>query len=205
MKVRIKICGITRAEDLEVLLRLQVDALGLVFHQPSSRCLAFKEAHALSRLAEGRILRVGVFLDAAAEVVRGAVAQVGLDVLQFHGGEDRAFCAGFGLPYMKAVPMAGPVDAAAWRRRFPDACALLLDAGAGGGQTFDWRHWPAAPVGNCVLAGGLGPHNVAAAVRRLKPWGLDVSSGVEGVRKGVKDAAKITEFVMEARRAAAGE
>ena len=203
MTVRIKICGITRAEDLEVLLRLRVDALGLVFYQPSSRCLAFEEAHELSRLAQGRILRVGVFLDAAAEVVRGAVAEVGLDVLQFHGGEDRAFCAGFGLPYMKAVPMAGPVDAAAWRRRFPDACALLLDAGAGGGQTFDWRHWPANPVGNCVLAGGLDPSNVASAVRRLSPWGVDVSSGVEGAGKGVKDAAKVTEFVMEARRAAA--
>ena len=204
MSVKIKICGITQAEDLEVLLRLGVDAMGLVFYEPSPRCLSVEGAQALSGLAEGRILRVGVFLDAAAESVRGAVAQVGLDLLQFHGDEDPAFCAGFGLPYMKAVPMAGPVDAAAWRRRYADACALLLDAGFGHGETFDWRHWPAEPPCNCVLAGGLGPHNVAGAVRRLNPWGLDVSSGVEGPVKGLKDVEKMTEFVRQARRAAAG-
>lgn len=204
MTVRIKICGITRAEDMEALLRLEVEAMGLVFYKPSPRCLSFEDARALSALAAGRILRVGVFLDAAAELVRGAVALVGLDLLQFHGDESPAFCAGFGLPYMKAVPMAGPVDAAAWRRRYPDACALLLDAGFGHGETFDWRHWPAEPPCNCVLAGGLGPRNVAGAVRRLNPWGLDVSSGVEGPVKGLKDVGKMTEFVREARHAAAG-
>ena len=204
MAVKIKICGVTRAEDLEVLLHLGVEAMGLVFYEPSPRCLAFADARRLSLLARGRVLRVGVFLDAAAEAVRDAVAQVGLDLLQFHGDEDPAFCAGFGLPYMKAVPMAGPVDAAAWRQRYPDACALLLDAGFGHGETFDWRHWPASPPCNCILAGGLGPHNVSGAVKRLSPWGLDVSSGVEGSVKGLKDADKMTEFVMEARRAAAG-
>ncbi len=206
MSVRIKICGLTRAEDVEAALGLGVDAIGLVFAPISSRRLDLPAAQALSAQARGRTSRVGVFVDEEAASVRAAIAQVGLDALQFHGQEDAAYCASFGLPYLKAVQVSGPVDEAGLRRRFPNACALLLDAGAGGGgQPFDWRHWPCAPTGRCVLAGGLAPHSVGQAVRTLKPWGVDVSSGVEGPHKGVKDADRMKAFVEEARRAANGQ
>ncbi len=205
MPLKIKICGITRAEDLEVLVRLEVDAVGLMFAEKSPRRLALEEARPLSELAQGRILRVGVFADAKPAAVQAAIDAVGLDALQFHGQEDAAYCAAFGLPYLKAFRVRGAVDESALRQRYADACALLLDAGAGGGQPFDWRHWPEAPSGPCILAGGLGPSNVGRAVRWLKPWGVDASSGVEGARKGVKDAAKMMDFVTEARHAAAGQ
>ena len=205
MALKIKICGITRSEDLEVLMRLKVDAVGLMFAESSPRRLALEDARRLSEQARGRIARVGVFADAEPAAVWTAIDEVGLDALQFHGQEDAACCSAFGLPYLKAVRVSGAVDEAALRQGYPDACALLLDAGAGGGQAFDWRHWPANPSGRCMLAGGLGPDNVGRAVRLLRPWGVDVSSKVEGTRKGVKDAEKMTEFVTEARRAAAGE
>ena len=206
MALKIKICGITQAEDLDVLLRLEVDAVGLMFAQRSPRRLSLGDARRLSEQARGQVARVGVFADAQPAAVRTAIDEVGLDVLQFHGQEDAAYCCSFGLPYMKAVRVSGAVDEAALRQSYPDACALLLDAGpGGGGKAFDWRHWPAEPTGPCMLAGGLGPSNVGRAVRSLRPWGVDVSSKVEGARKGIKDAGKMTEFVMEARRAAAGE
>ncbi|MCY4343500.1 MAG: phosphoribosylanthranilate isomerase [Gammaproteobacteria bacterium] len=204
MALKIKICGITRAEDLEVLARLKVDAVGLMFAEGSPRRLALADARRLSRQAQGCMTRVGVFADAEPAAVRAAIDQVGLDALQFHGQEDAAYCAAFGLPYLKAFRVCGAVDEGALRQRYADACALLLDAGAGGGEPFDWRHWPSESSGPCVLAGGLGPGNVGHAVRLLKPWGVDASSGLEGARKGVKDAEKMIEFVAEARHAAAG-
>ncbi len=205
MALKIKICGITRSEDLEVLMRLKVDAVGLMFAESSPRRLALEDAQRLSEQARGHVLRVGVFADVKPADVRAAIDEVGLDVLQFHGQEDAAYCAAFGVPYLKAIKVRGTVDEAVLRGRYPDACALLLDAGGGGGEAFDWRHWPANPSGPCMLAGGLGPDNVGRAVRLLRPWGVDVSSKVEGAQKGIKDAGKMTEFVTEARRAAAGE
>ncbi|MCZ0941788.1 MAG: phosphoribosylanthranilate isomerase [Gammaproteobacteria bacterium] len=205
MALKIKICGITRVEDLEVLVRLKVDAVGLMFAEESPRRLALADARRLSEQAQGRIARVGVFADAEPAAVRAAIDHVGLDALQFHGQEDAAYCAAFGLPYLKGFKVTGAVDEGALRQRYADACALLLDAGAGGGEPFDWRHWPDQPSGPCILAGGLGPDNVGGAVGLLKPWGVDASSGVEGARKGVKDTVKMKEFVAEARHAAAGE
>ncbi len=202
MSVRVKVCGITRADDMEHLLGLGVDAVGMMFAEGSPRRLSFDEARPLSQLAAGRIVRVGVFANAEAGTVQAAINQVGLDALQFHGAEEPTYCASFGLPYLKAVIVSGPVAEAALRRRFADACAILFDAGSGGGRTFAWRHWPADPVGKCILAGGLGPENVGRALAQLRPWGVDVSSGVEGPVKGVKDAAKIKQFVLEVQRAA---
>lgn len=191
---------------MEAALSLDVDAIGLMFAPASPRRLDLPAAQALSAQACGRASRVGVFVDEKAAFVRAAIDQVGLDALQFHGQEDAAYCASFGLPYLKAVRVSGPVDEAGLRRRFPNACALLLDAGAGGGgQPFDWRHWPDAPRVPCILAGGLAPHNVGQAVRTLKPWGVDVSTGVEGPHSGEKDADKMKAFVAEARRAASGQ
>ena len=209
MPVKIKICGITRAEDAETLLRLRVDALGLVFYEPSPRCLSLDAAQALSRLVAGRLWRVGVFVDAPRPTVQRAVDEVGLDVLQFHGAEAPDFCASFGLPYLKSVSMDAAADAQALGRRHPQALAMLLDAPAPGhhggiGQSFDWRRWPQRPAFNCMLAGGLKPGNVRQAVRRLRPWGVDVSSGVEAEAPGIKDAGKLRRFVAEVRSADLG-
>jgi len=209
LAVKIKICGITRAEDAETLIRLRVDAMGLVFYEPSPRYVNRHVAEALSRIAESRVLRVGVFVDASQSIVQTLIDEVGLDALQFQGSEGPAYCASFGLPYLKAVRVSGPVDHKALERRFAAARALLLDASVPGlpggtGHRFDWNQWPVKPSLNYMLAGGLTPRNVHAAIDRLQPWGVDVSSGVEGDTKGVKEAHRVQRFVEEVRRAPAG-
>ncbi len=200
--VRIKVCGVTRAQDLELLLELGVDAVGLMFWPQSARFLQRAEARALSRLAEGHILRVGVFMDAQPRGVREVLEEVDVDVLQFHGRETPDVCAGFGLPWVKAVQVSAPVQLLSLTRQYQGASALMLDGGAGEGRVFDWRRWPQDAAGRrLILAGGLNPDNVAEAVRRLRPWGVDVSTGVESAR-GVKDADLIRRFVEETRLAA---
>lgn len=209
MAVKVKICGITRAEDAETLVRLGVDALGLIFYEPSPRYVCPDDARDLSRVVEGELLRVGVFVDAPAATVEEAVEQVGLDVLQFQGTETPAYCASFGLPYLRAFRVEGAFDHEAVEARYPGALAIHLDASvpglAGGtGQRFDWERWPERPRLNYMLAGGLTPENVRGAIERLRPWGVDVSTGVEGPVKGIKDSDKMSLFVEEVRRAEIG-
>ncbi len=209
MSVKIKICGITRVQDAEALVRLHVDALGLVFYEPSPRYVNRETASELSRVVAGRMLRIGVFVDAPGATVRSLIEGVGLDALQFQGGESPAFCASFGLPYLKALRVSGPIDHRGLEQRYARALAILLDASvpglAGGtGHSFDWRQWPERPALNYMLAGGLTPGNVRAAVERLRPWGVDVSSGVESGVKGSKEAGKMQRFVEEVRRAEIG-
>ena len=209
MSVQIKICGITRIEDAETLTRLRVDALGLVFHEPSPRYVSHDMARELSRAVQGDVLRVGIFVDSPAAAVQDTVEQVGLDILQFQGAETPAFCASFGLPYMKALRVSGPVDHGALEKRYSGALAILLDASVPGipggtGHRFDWDQWPERPGLNYMLAGGLTPDNVRQAVARLRPWGVDVSSGVESPVQGIKEAGKIRRFVEEVRRAETG-
>ncbi|MDE0365891.1 MAG: phosphoribosylanthranilate isomerase [Gammaproteobacteria bacterium] len=209
MSVKIKICGITRAEDAETLVRLGVDALGLVFYPPSPRYVCPEKAGELSRAVEGKLLRVGVFVDAPAATVGEAVERVGLDVLQFQGAETPDFCASFGLPYLRAFRVAGTFDHEAVEARYPEALAIHLDASVPGlpggtGHRFNWRQWPERPGLNYMLAGGLTPENVGTAVERLRPWGVDVSTGVESPVKGVKDAGRMSRFVAEVRRAEIG-
>ena len=209
MAVKIKICGITRTEDAEMLVRLGVDALGLVFYEPSPRYVCPDEARELSRTVEGQVMRVGVFVDAPAAAVGEAIEQVGLDVLQFQGAESPAYCASFGLPYMRALRVEGTVDHEAMEATYCRALAILLDASVPGlpggtGHRFDWAQWPERPGLNYMLAGGLTPENVRGAVERLRPWGVDVSSGVESPVKGIKEAHKMSRFVEEVRRAEIG-
>ena len=206
MSVQIKICGITRIEDAETLIRLHVDALGLVFHEPSPRYVSRDMARELSRAVQGNVLRVGIFVDSPAAAVQDTIEQVGLDILQFQGAETPAFCASFGLPYMKALRVSGPVDHGALEKRYSGALAILLDASVPGlpggtGHRFDWDQWPERPGLNYMLAGGLTPDNVRRAVARLRPWGVDVSSGVESAVKGIKEAGRMRRFVEEVRRA----
>ena len=209
LSVKIKICGITRVQDAEALVRLRVDALGLVFYEPSPRYVNRDIARELSQVAVGHMLRVGVFVDASPDTVQSLIEQVGLDALQFQGAESPAFCASFGLPYLRALRVSGVVDHRDLEKRYAQAFAILLDASVPGrpggtGHRFDWNQWPERPGLNYMLAGGLTPGNVGAAVERLRPWGVDVSSGVESGVKGIKEAGKMGRFVEEVRHAESG-
>lgn len=206
MSTRVKICGITRAQDADAVIRAGADALGFMFVASSPRRVGVAEAAAIARRVGGAVSRVGVFLDAADDEIREVIDQVELDVLQFHGSESGAACRRFELPYLKAIRVAGPLPMAELEAEYADACALLLDAcvpgkAGGTGQTFDWALWPPRSRLPLVLSGGLDPDNVGTAVRALRPWGVDVSSGVEGPRKGEKDAERIQRFIAEVRRA----
>lgn len=206
MTTRIKICGITRDADADAVVTAGADALGLNFAPRSPRCVAVDVAARIADRVAGAVTRVGLFVDPAPDEVRRVLEAVPLDVLQFHGDETPEFCGSFGMPYMKALRVREPLDMADLERRFADACCLLLDAfvpgqAGGTGQRFDWSLWPAGSALPLVLAGGLTPDNVAEAIARLAPWGVDVSGGVEGPCKGEKDPQRIEAFVREVKRA----
>lgn len=193
---RVKICGITRAEDAVHAAALGVSAIGLVFVPKSPRCVSVDQARAICAALPPLVGVVGLFMDAEPDHVRRICDRVGLNWLQFHGRESRAYCASFGRPYIKALAMGSPgkVDYALW----PDAAALLLDAHAeggmgGSGETFDWKGL-VRPDRQWILAGGLTPHNIDQAVRALEPPAVDVSSGVESA-PGIKDASLMNQFM----------
>ena len=199
-RARVKICGLTRAEDVDAAVQAGADALGFVFTPKSRRCIDTAAACELVRRVPAFVARVGLFMDQDAGEVRRVLAEVPLSLLQFHGGEDGDYCRQFGLPYIKALAMGGDGQALAVDDYF-DAAALLLDShepgSAGGtGHTFDWSRIPPLPR-PLVLAGGLDPDNVRRAVRTVRPWAVDVSSGVEE-KPGVKSAVKMQRFIEEA-------
>jgi len=204
MRTRIKICGITRAEDLRAVADAGADAFGLVFYPPSPRCLTLERARGLNRAAPAFLTSVALFVNPTAGEVRQVIEAVQPQVLQFHGEETPGFCSGFGVPYIKACRVKPGVDLLEYWRPFSDASGWLADAWVeeygGVGAGFDWSLVPAQREKPLVLSGGLAPGNVAEAIRRVKPWGVDVSSGVESA-KGVKDAARIAAFVAEVRNA----
>ncbi len=198
-RTRVKICGITRVEDGLAAAAAGADAIGLVFYRPSSRWVEPTAAAAIVAALPPFVTTVGLFLDAEAGFVREVMARMPLDLLQFHGSEAPAYCASFGRPYVKAVPMAETGDVAGYARRYDDARGLLLDSHGGGriggtGERFDWSLIPDAPGKPLILAGGLDPSNVAEAIRHVRPYAVDVSSGVEAAR-GIKDAALIQAFM----------
>ncbi|OBS08908.1 phosphoribosylanthranilate isomerase [Acidihalobacter prosperus] len=204
MRTRIKICGITRLADAQSACEAGVDALGFVFYPRSPRHIA----PALARDIVGRVppfvTCVGLFLDAAVDEVREIAERVGLDVLQFHGNEPPEVCRAGGRPYLKAVGMQGQGDPISYAARYEDAQGFLLDShgqgeAGGTGRTFDWAQAPVALPAPIILAGGLKPENVGEAVVRMRPYAVDVSSGVESA-PGVKDASRIMRFVSEVRR-----
>ncbi len=202
--VQIKVCGITREVDAELLIGLGVEAMGLNFYAESPRRISPEQAQTLSQYVGGRLLCVGVFVNESRVRVRELIDDVGLDVLQFHGDEYDAHCASFGLPYLKAVRVDGPVDGAALQMQYPNACAILLDTYVAGrpggtGKAFDWSYWPQACEGKFILAGGLAPDNVRSAIDLVAPWGVDVSGGVEGSTRGQKDPERVARFVKEVR------
>lgn len=201
---RIKICGITRIEDGLTVAQAGADAIGLVFYPPSPRLVAAAQAAAIARALPPFVTTVGLFVNPAAEQVEAVLSEVRLDVLQFHGDEPPEFCAGFGVPYLKAIRVKAGVDLVQCAIRYKEAQGLLLDAyvegtPGGTGQSFDWELIPAELPLPVILSGGLEPANVTDAIRRVRPWAVDVSSGVEAA-KGIKDAAKIAAFIEGVRK-----
>lgn len=204
-RTRIKFCGLTRPGDVRLAGELGVDALGFIFVPGSRRALEPAQAASLRAAVPPLMQVVALFMDPDEACVRAAVRALRPTLLQFHGREDAAFCERFGLPYVKTLPMGEGVAAAeALAARYPSADAFLLDghkAGAPGGQgvRFDWAALPTLPK-PWLLAGGLGPDNVFEAVRAARPFGVDVSSGIEGA-PGLKDGERMHRFVQEVRRA----
>jgi phosphoribosylanthranilate isomerase len=203
-RTRIKFCGIRRAADAKSAVDLGVDAIGFVLVPQSKRFIAAERAAKLRTQLPPFVSAVALFMDASAADVRRAIEVLQPDLLQFHGREEPSFCAAFGLPYVKAIAMGGVSTPAREERRFRAAAALLLDshvpgAMGGRGETFDWSKVAKLrrPV---VLAGGLTPHNVGQGIRRLRPYAVDVSSGIE-LKPGVKDLDKMRAFVKAVRRA----
>ena len=197
-RTRIKICGLTREEDVRAAVSAGADAIGFVFYPPSPRFVSFERAAELARLIPPFVTTVGLFVNAGRDYVENALEAVPLQVLQFHGDETEADCVGCGLPYIKAGRMRPGLDLLKYAASFPCAQGLLLDAFVegygGGGETFDWSLIPSGLPLPLILSGGLHAGNVAEAVRCVQPWAVDVSSGVEAA-KGIKDADRITEFV----------
>lgn len=205
MRTRIKICGITRVEDALAAATAGADALGLVFVEQSPRHLGLAEASILRRELPPFVSVVALFVNADAAAVWTVIEQVRPDVLQFHGEETPEFCSSFAFPYLKAARVRPGMDLLQYAARYEDAQGLLLDAytpgvHGGTGERFDWSLIPGELTRPVVLAGGLEPGNVGEAVRRVRPWAVDVSSGVEAA-KGIKDAAKMAAFIREVRNA----
>lgn len=205
MRTRIKICGITRPEDGAAAARLGADAVGLVFYSGSPRYLELAAAREIVAALPPLVSVVALFLDAAEDEVGRVLSELEVDLLQFHGRESAEFCESFGRRYLKALPMGAGGDPLAVAAAHPRALGFLLDSNAPGergghGRTFDWDRAPAALGRPWLLAGGLAPDNVAEAVRRLRPYGVDVSSGVESA-PGIKDADKMAAFISEVYRA----
>jgi phosphoribosylanthranilate isomerase len=198
-RTRIKICGITRPEDGVLAARLGADAIGLVFYVQSARAVDTATALEILHALPPFVTVVGLFVNADPVAIREILRQVPLAMLQFHGDEDPDYCASFGLPFIKAVPMGVATDIRAYERQFMTAAGLLLDSHGGvrtggSGRCFDWEKIPSSLVKPIILAGGLNPYNVAEAVRRVRPYGVDVSTGVESA-KGIKDSGLLRAFM----------
>jgi len=204
VRTRVKICGITRAGDARAAAQAGADAIGLVFFPPSPRFLSVERAVEIRDALPPFVQTVALFVNPDAAQVAQVIGRVKPAMLQFHGDEPSEFCAHFGVPYVKAARVKAGVDLLEYLRPFSTAAAWLLDsfvAEYGGvGERFDWSLAPQKLERPLILSGGLDVSNVGEAIRRLRPWGVDVSSGVESA-KGVKDAAKIAAFIAEVRNA----
>lgn len=201
---RIKICGLTREADVDAAVAAGADAIGFVFYQPSPRYVTPQRAAELAQRIPPFVDVVGLFVNESPETVLAACAAVPLNVLQFHGDENAAYCRQFARPYLRAARVRPGFDLVEFARSFPDVRGLLLDAFVegygGGGHVFDWTLIPPGLPGYLVLSGGLNADNVGAAIKQVRPVAVDVSSGVE-MGKGIKDHQKIAAFVAAVRKA----
>lgn len=202
---RVKICGITRVEDALAAARAGADAVGLLCYEGSPRYVELEQARTIARALPPLVTVVAVFVDPDAGQVDRVIKCLRPDLLQFHGDEPPEFCARFEVPYLKAARVGEGIDLIQYATRYAGAKGLLLDAfvegvQGGTGVSFDWERIPKRLPLPLVLSGGLTPDNVGEAIRRVKPWAVDVSSGVEA-RKGIKDAGKIAAFIKGVRGA----
>ena len=204
MKTRIKICGLTREEDVDAAVAAGADAIGFVFYPPSPRYVTPQRAAELAQRIPPFVDVVGLFVNESPEIVAAACEALPINILQFHGDEDPAYCRQFARPYLRAARVRPGLDLVEFASSFPDARGLLLDAFVegygGGGHVFDWTLIPPNLPSYLVLSGGLTADNVGDAVQRVRPVAVDVSSGVE-MSKGIKDHAKIAAFVAAVRAA----
>lgn len=205
MRTRIKICGLTRVADALHAARCGADAIGLVFYPPSPRHIALEQGRAIARALPAFVTSVALFVDADAAQVETVLSHVRPDLLQFHGDESPAYCRQFGVPYIKAARVRPGLNLVQYAALYADAQGLLLDAfvpghAGGTGLSFDWALIPENLPLPLILSGGLEPENVRHAVQSVHPWAVDVSSGVE-ISKGIKDAAKVAQFIQEVNNA----
>jgi len=201
LRVRVKICGITRVEDALDAVRNGADAIGLVFYGPSPRNVEMTQATEIANKIPAFVTVVGLFVNAEPEFVREVISRVKLDLLQFHGDETPQECASYGLPFIKAIRVKSDTNLVQCAKDFSASKALLLDTftdgvAGGTGHVFDWNLIPASLGKPVILAGGLNVQNVAQAISQVKPYAVDVSGGVE-ISKGIKDAAKIAAFMQQ--------
>ncbi len=177
------------------------DAIGLVFYSPSSRAVSVVSAKQILRCLPPFLTKVGLFVDAEESAIRQILAELPLDILQFHGDESAEECRCYARPYIKAVKMHASVDLNRVMKKYHDASAILLDTyvegvAGGTGQVFDWDRLPAEMAMPVILAGGLSPANVAGAIEKVRPYAVDVSGGVEQGR-GIKSPEKMKAFIRE--------
>jgi phosphoribosylanthranilate isomerase len=205
MTTAVKICGVTRVNDALAAARYGAHAIGFVFHARSPRNISPERAVEIVRSLPPFITAVGLFVDASAREIDYVLDRVPLNLLQFHGDESADFCAGFRVPFVKAVRVRPGSDLIQYAEQYGAARGLLLDAfvdGAHGGTgtAFDWNLIPRGLTLPVILSGGLNPENVGAAIRQVGPCAVDVSSGVEAT-PGIKDTRKIAAFMKEVRSA----
>ena len=204
MRTRVKICGITRVEDAVAAAAHGADAIGLVFYRPSPRCVTPERARQIVAATPAFVSTVAVFVNPSREEVGTVIRESGVTLLQFHGDEPADFCSSFSRPYIKAARIRPGLDLLKYLSPHTAAQAWMLDAfhedlWGGTGGAFDWGLVPRNAAKPVILSGGLTSDNVADAVRRVRPYAVDVSTGVE-VSKGIKDAAKIAAFIGAVRR-----
>lgn len=203
-RTRIKICGITQPEEALLIAKLGADSIGLNFHSKSPRFIGLDAARKIRHAMPPFVTITALFMDETEEWISQVLSTVYPDSLQFHGLESEPVCAEWKQPYLKAIPMASTTDVEAYANRYLSAQGFLFDSNlagrqGGSGDTFDWSKIPLSFDRPLVLAGGLNPANVADAVSQVRPWGVDVSSGVEKFR-GVKDINLINQFFQEVKR-----
>jgi phosphoribosylanthranilate isomerase len=206
LRTRTKICGITRLEDAKASVRAGCDALGFVFYKESPRYIALDAFKVIVKELPPFVTKTGLFVNADPAEIEEVIQSGFVNVLQFHGDETPDFCRQFNFPYIKAVAVSSSVDLIQYAKDFHDAEALLLDAyhehlKGGTGQTFDWNLIPQSLSKPIVLAGGLTVDNVKEAIKKVKPYAVDVSGGVEE-SKGIKNSLKIQAFIKETQDAA---
>ena len=203
-RTRIKICGITRLRDAQCVADLGGDAIGLAFHSQSPRAIELKNALQIRQAMPPFVTVTALFMDETEKWISQVVETIMPDCLQFHGDELPEFCRQWSRPFIKAVPMGSVDDASRYAEQYADAQGFLLDSNVAGrqggsGDTFDWSKIPSTFDFPLVLAGGLNPSNVVAAITQVNPWGVDVSSGVEQ-SKGIKDHDLIEQLFDEVNR-----